>query len=191
MQSNGEDVTRYLERISNGDENAAHELLPIIYDELKRIAEREFRRERVGHTLQPTALVHEAYLKLLADKAGDSKIGRNRNHFFAIAARAIRQILISHARAHGAEKRGGGVQRVPLDPNGVIAPANEETFDTLALHEAIEDLSHLDARHAQIAEMRLFGGLSVAEVAEVMGGSRRLIQLEWKAAKHWLMDRLK
>ena len=141
--------------------------------------------------LQPTALVHEAYLKLLADKVADPKMCKNRNQFFAIAARAIRQVLISHARAFGAAKRGGGAQRVPLDPDGVIAPAGDVTLDTLALHEAIEDLARLDARHAQIAEMRLFGGLSVAEVAEVMGGSRRLIQLEWKAAKHWLTDRRK
>lgn len=191
MNSGGDDVTRYLERISEGDERAADQLLPLVYDELRRIAERQMRHERSGHTLQPTALVHEAYLKLVGGADRAPQIGGNRAHFFAIAARAVRQVLISHARARDAEKRGGGAQRVPLDAGDAIAAVDDSSFDALALSEAIDELGKFDARHAQIAEMRLFGGSSVEEIAEALGGSRRLIQVEWKAAKRWLSDRLK
>lgn len=184
-------MTQYLERMSDGDARAADELLPLVYDELRRIADRQMRHERVGHTLQPTALVHEAYLKLVGSSGGSPKIGSNRAHFFAIASRAVRQVLISHARARDAEKRGGDARRVPLDSDGIATSTEDSTIDALALSEAIEELARLDARHAQIAEMRLFGGLPVDEIAEALGGSRRLIQVEWKAAKHWLSERLK
>ena len=192
MQSDGGEVTRYLERMSGGDERAADDLLPLVYDELRRIANQHMRSERSGHTLQPTALVHEAYLKLVGSSGGTPQIGSNRAHFFAIASRAVRQVLISHARARDAEKRGGGgAKRVPLDADAIATGSADSAIDALVLSEAIEELARLDARHARIAEMRLFGGLSVDEIAEAMGGSKRLIQVEWKAAKQWLSDRLK
>lgn len=191
MNPSGSDVTKFLERLSGGDERAADELLPLVYDELRRIADRQMRGERAGHTLQPTALVHEAYLKLVGNSGGLPNIGNNRAHFFALASRAVRQVLISHARARNADKRGGGAQRVPLDSDGIATGTEDSTIDALALSEAIEELARLDPRHAQIAEMRLFGGLSVDEITEALGGSKRLIQVEWKAAKQWLSDRLK
>jgi RNA polymerase sigma factor (TIGR02999 family) len=174
------DVTRLLEDLNSGREQALEELLPVVYRELRRQAARYLRRERQNHTLQPTALVNEAFLKLV-----DQKVQwQNRAHFFGVAAQAMRRILIDHARTHQRVKRGGVAPKVTLD-DAMIA-AEERSIDVLALDEALERLAALDERQARVVELRFFAGLSVEETAEVMKISPATVKREWSMAKAWL-----
>lgn len=174
-------TTALLHRASDGDAEAADALLRVLYDELRAAAGRCFRDQPAGHTLQPTALVSEAYLKLID---GQERTWADRAHFMAVAARAMRQILIDHARAKAALKRGGGGRRVPIEATpGVEGPS---TLDVLALDEALVQLGTLDPRQAQVVELRFFGGLSVAEVAAALGVSTRTVELDWRMARAWL-----
>jgi RNA polymerase sigma-70 factor, ECF subfamily len=182
MPDRSADITKLLQA---GNRESLEALLPLVYDELKGLANALFRRQPAGHTLQPTALVHEAFLKLVGDK---NVSWQNRAHFFGIAARAMKQILINHAVAHSRRKRGGGQTLIALDESISFSPARD--LDVLALHEALEALAALDPRSASIVELRFFGGLGVEETAEVMKISTATVNREWKAAKTWLYRRL-
>jgi RNA polymerase sigma factor (TIGR02999 family) len=177
-------VTHLLEAMGAGDEAAAARLLPVVYDELRARARYYLRSGRAGDTLQPTALVHEAYLRL----AGQSEGWEGRTHFYAVAALAMRQILIDHARYHKREKRGGDAARVTLSDG--VARASEPDVDVLALGEALERLAALNERHARIVELRYIAGLTVDEVAGVLGVSRRTVEADWTFAKAWLKAEL-
>ncbi|MFO7692014.1 MAG: sigma-70 family RNA polymerase sigma factor [Vicinamibacterales bacterium] len=161
------------------------ELFPLVYAELRRIAAREMRREKPGRTLQTTALVHEAYLRLLKDA---SLSFENRAHFLGIAARAMREILIEHARARSAQKRGGGAVRLTLDDRA--APVSSPSIDVLALDEALQRLARLDERHARVVEFRYFGGLSVEETAAALQLSPATVKRDWTLARAWLFREL-
>jgi RNA polymerase sigma factor (TIGR02999 family) len=174
-------VTQLIEHARSGDQLALDELLPHVYGELRRIAARYVRRERQGGTLQATALVHEAYVRL----AKDTDLSfQNRAHLLGIAAHAMREILVERARARGAKKRGGGDVRVTLD-EGMIADAAEQV-DTLALHTALEKLAAIDREQAHIVELRFFGGLTIEETAEVLGVSPATVKRAWAVARAWL-----
>src|SRR5262245_43845950 len=160
-------VTELLQQWSQGDDAALAELTPLVYEELRRLAHHYMEGQRPGHTLQTTALVNEAYLRL-ADQTNPN--WQNRAHFFAVAARAMRQILVSYARSQRAQKRGGGALKVELDEAAIISP--EESKEIVDLHEALEQLSALDSRKAQIVELKYFGGLNYEEIAEVLKISR-------------------
>jgi RNA polymerase sigma-70 factor (ECF subfamily) len=176
-----EDITMLLTRWSEGDEGALNFLTPLIYGELRRRAAFLLRNERPGHTLQATALVNEVYLKL----EGQAKMRwQNRTHFFAVAARAMRQILIDYARRHGRGKRGGSAVVLPLDEALVTAP--EISADLLLLDEALERLLAVDPRKAKVVELRFFGGLENHEVAEVLKVSPNTVMRDWNLAKAWL-----
>jgi RNA polymerase sigma factor (TIGR02999 family) len=162
-----------------------NELFPLVYAELRRIAAREMRRERPGRTLQTTALVHEAYLRLLKDA---SLSFESRAHFLGIAARAMREILIEHARGRGARKRGGGAVRLTLDE--LSAPVAAPSVDVLALDEALQRLARLDERHARVVELRYFGGLSVEETAAALDLSPATVKRAWTLARAWLYREL-
>ena len=176
------DVTALLGQLRAGDQEVAGQLVPLIYDELRRIAGAQMRRERAGHTLQATAVVHEAYLRL----AGEQDIQwQSRAHFFAIAARAMRQVLLDYARQRHAGKRGGeGAQKVEIDVD-LLAGANR-IEDIVAIDEVVTRLSELDQQQGRIVELRFFGGLSVEETAEAMGISDSTVKREWRLAKAWL-----
>jgi len=178
-------VTDLLTRWSNGDDAALAELTPFVYDELRRLAHRQMSAERAGHTLQTTALVNEAYLRL-ADQT--NLRWQNRAHFFAVAARAMRQILVSYARGQQAQKRGGGAFKVDLDEVALVSP--EESREMVDLHEALEELSALDSRKAQVVELKYFGGLNYDEIAEVLKISRITARRDWEFAKVWLYTEL-
>jgi RNA polymerase sigma factor (TIGR02999 family) len=180
------EVTRLLLAWNEGDAGAMERLMPLVYGELRSIAERHFRRERAGHTLQPTAVVHEAYFRLVDQTRVNWK---NRGHFFAIASQAMRRILVDHARARGTEKRGGGGQRVTLDV-GVATPEPVEDMDFIALDEALTRLKTLDGAQAQIVELRFFGGLSIDETAEALDTSPSSVKREFRSAKAWLFREL-
>ena len=185
MGSEPENATLLLNRLQGGDAHAAEQLLPLLYDELKQIARRQFRGQSGEHTLQATALVHEAFLRLIGRPA---KTWQDRKHFFAVAATAMRQILVNHARAKNAEKRGGDAQRLVLEEN---AFAGKETgIDVLALHEALERLKMIDERKHSVVELRFFAGLTVPEVADVLQLSVTTIESEWRAARAWLATAL-
>ncbi len=173
------DVTRLLQEWSAGDPSAADRLLPVVYDELHRLASSYLRRERSGHTLQSTALVNEAWMKL----ADQSAPWQNRAHFLGVAAQAMRRILVDHARRRAAGKRGGAEERVTLAD--VAAPGGTD-FDLVALDEALERLAALDERQARMVTMRFFAGLTVEETAEVLGVSEKTVKRDWAAAKAWL-----
>ena len=160
-------------------------LLPIVYQELRRLAAGYLRRERPGQTLQPTALVHEAYLRLMKDRPGR---WQNRAHFCAIAAHSMRQILIERARARGAAKRGGARQRITLD-EGLVA-GSDRSIDLIALDEALERLAAIDPEQARLVELRFFGGLTVEETAEAMDISPATVKRHWTVAKAWLTREL-
>lgn len=184
MQSSGElpehDVTVLLQRMRRGDSRAASNLLPLIYQELHALAAKHMRRERPNHTLQSTVLVHEAFLQL----AGSDKVDwQNRAHFFALASRVMRRVLVDHARTANAEKRPGAHQQVELDSG---LEAQERVVDLLALNEALERLETWDKRQSQIVEMRFFAGLNFEEIAEVMGISERTAKRDWTMARAWL-----
>jgi RNA polymerase sigma factor (TIGR02999 family) len=175
------EITGILSRWSQGDEHALDSLTPLVYRDLRRIAGRLLRGERPGHTLQPTALVNEAYLKL----AGHAKVQwQNRTHFFAVAARAMRQILVDHARGHLAAKRGAGVTVVPLEEGLAIEP--ERLADFLALDQALHRLSAIDPRKTKIVELRFFAGLNNDEIAGLLQISPNTVVRNWNVAKAWL-----
>ena len=172
------DVTQLLTEVSAGDSRAADLLLPLVYDELHAVAEGLMRRERPDHTLQPTALVHEAYLKLV----DQTRVHwRDQAHFFAVAAQAIRRILVDHARGHERAKRGGGRTRLALDEELVASYA--QVVDLIALDEALTQLAASDAQQARIVEMRFFAGLTIEETAAVLGVSTSTVERDWRCAR--------
>ncbi len=179
------EVTQLLRAWSEGDPAALDRLIPLVQAELRRRATRYMRRERVGHTLQTTALVHEAYLRLV-DAQGVR--WQNRGHFFAIAARLMRQILVDFARERGYRKRGGGARRVSFDE--VLALGQEPDTDIVALDEALRALAEVDDRKGRVVELRFFGGLSVEETAEALEVSPETVRRDWRLAKAWLLRRL-
>ncbi len=184
-QGNRTEVTRILIELSNRPadrEIVAERLYEYVYTELRKIAGGLMRRERSDHTLQPTALVHEAYLKLVDQSASQWE---SRAHFLGVAARAMRQILVDHARRHNAEKRGGGLHKVTLEGD-VAVSGSEVALEIMELHDALEKLQAEDPRMAQVVELRVFGGLLSREVAEVLGVSKRTVDEDWKVAKLWL-----
>lgn len=182
-----EDITRALERAAEGHGSAASELLPVVYEELRRLARSHMRRAAPEHTLQATALVHEAYLKLVRS-APDGWQGRA--HFFAVAATAMRQVLANHAREAQAAKRGGS-ERLRVTLSGEIADERAgRDFDALSLHEALAKLAELDPQQYRVVELRTFTGLSVEEVAEVLSISTATVKREWRAARAWLAAEL-
>ena len=186
--SSSPDVTQLLVRWSEGDAGALERLLPLVYGELRRIASNQLRHERPDHTLAPTALVHELYFRLV-DQSRTS--WQNRAHFFGLAAQLMRRILVDHARAQQAEKRGGSITRISLDemlaedaePSGEDAGA---AADVLAIDDALERLAALDPDQARIVELRFFGGLTVDETASVLKRSPRTVKREWRLARAWL-----
>jgi RNA polymerase sigma factor (TIGR02999 family) len=179
-------VTELLAQWSHGDEAALAELTPLVYEELRRVAHHHLRGQRPDHTLQTTALVNEAYLRL-ADQTNPH--WQNRAHFFAVAARAMRQILVSYARSQQSQKRGGGSVKVDLDEAALVSP--EESKEIVDLHEALEQLSALDSRKAQVVELKYFGGLNYDEIAEVLKISRVTVRRDWEFAKVWLYTELR
>src|SRR5437868_567492 len=180
-----QEVTNLLARWSHGDDAALAELTPLIYEELRRIAHRHMGGQRPDHTLQTTALVNEAYLRL-ADQTNPS--WQNRAHFFAVAARAMRQILVNHAKSYRAQKRGGGALKVDLDEVALISP--EQTTEILDVHEALDRLGTLDSRKARVVELKYFGGLKHEEIAEVLKISPVTVRRDWVFAKAWLHNEL-
>lgn len=174
------DITILLQKVRVGDAHAASALIPLIYRELHAVAARHMQRERPNHTLQPTVLVHEAFLQLAQTDAVD---WQNRTHFFAIASRAMRRVLIDHARAAKADKRPGGHQQVDLHS---YMQVEEQSIDILALNEALDRLADLDPRQAQVVEMRFFAGLSFEEIADVLGISLRTAKRDWTISRAWL-----
>src|SRR5918997_1157500 len=178
-------VTQILLNWRAGDEAAAARLMPLVYDELRRLGREYLRRERGDHTLQPTALVHEAYLRLV----DDSRVNwQNRAHFYGIAAKLMRRILVDHARARNAAKRGGLVQKVPLDEARDLPPA--PTNDLVALDGALEDLAKAYPRKSEVVELKFFGGLEAEEIAEVLQVSPKTVLRDWQFAKLWLCREL-
>lgn len=180
------DVTQLLQDWRNGDEAARNELMGAVYEELRRQAGRYLRRERSDHTLQPTALVHEAYIQLI----DQSRVNwESRAHFFGAAARLMRRILVDHARAHQAEKRGGGEENIALD-EALGVPDNKDV-NLSALNDALDELARLDAQQSQVVELRYFGGLSIDETAAVLGISPATVKREWSMAKVWLHHQIR
>jgi RNA polymerase sigma-70 factor (ECF subfamily) len=179
-------LTVILGRAKAGDERARGELIALIYDELRRVASSMMRRERAGHTLSPTAVVHEAVIRLLGEAVFDR--AADRSFLFASAARAMREVLIDHARRRGAARRGGGMRRVPLD--SVVDYFEGQGLDVVAVHEALDRLASLDGRQAQVMTLRYFGGMTVAEVAAALGVSVATIEQDWRLARAWLAGQL-
>ncbi len=177
-------VTQLLANWSHGDQAALQELLPMVYGELRRLASAYLRRERPGHTLQSTALVHEAFLRMV----GQQVEWRSRAHFYGIAAQMIRRILVDYARSQHAEKRGSGAVALALDE--ALAVAQERDLDLLRLDDALEQLAKFDERQSRVVELRFFAGLSIEETAEVMHLSPASIKREWQTARAWLYREL-
>jgi len=183
-----DDITALLQAWGRGDEAALGELLPLVYGELRRQAGRHMRAQPEGHTLQTTALVHEAYLRLVDQKRVEM---RSRAQFFALAGTVMRSILVDHARAQRAAKRGGAERSLTLTAAGDIAGQDPEAeMDVLALHEALTRLATLDRRQAEVVELRYFGGLSIEEAAAALGVSHATVEREWKTARLWLRHEL-
>ena len=181
------EVTRLLAAWRSGDESALEQLMPLVYHELRRRAELQLRREGEGHTLQTTALVHEAFLRLV----GADVPWRDRAHFFSIAARTMRRVLVDHARALQRAKRGGAAIRVPLDPDfAEAAEPHEPPVDVVALDEALERLAAVDARKARVVELHYFGGLNYDETAVAIGASPATVDRDLRLAKAWLRREL-
>jgi RNA polymerase sigma factor (TIGR02999 family) len=175
-------ITQMLREWSDGKPDALDDLMPLVYDELHRQAARYLRKERPGHTLQTTALINEAYLKLAGGRDVD---WQDRNHFFAVAAVAMRRILVDHARTKYREKRGGDNIRLSLDSAGQIA-ADDKGVDLISLDEALEKLAERDKQQVRVVELRYFSGLSLEETAEALGISRSTVAREWEMARAWL-----
>ncbi len=177
-------VTELLEAWGDGDESAAAEALPYVYDELRSLARAYFSRERREHTLQPTALVHEAWVRLV-EQTGVRF--RSRAHFVGLAAHVMRRVLVDHARERNTAKRGGRARKVTLiDADSASRP----DLELMALNQALSELAAMDARKAKLVELRFFGGLSIEETAELLGVSRKTVVREWRRARAWLYDRL-
>jgi RNA polymerase sigma factor (TIGR02999 family) len=181
MSDDASDVTALLVRLSDGEEAVLDDLLPAVYEELRRIAHNQLRGERADHTLRTTELVHEAYLKLVNHNAVD---WQDRQHFFAVAARAMRQVLVDHARKKTAQKRGGDAPEVPLDQ--VTLPRETKTEELIALDDALDRLAERDDRAAKVVECRFFGGHTIEETADVLDVSRSTVKRDWRAAQAWL-----
>lgn len=179
------EVTHLLQRIRAGEEGAAEALFPLVYEQLRELARRSFRRERAHHTLQPTALVHEAWLRVAAQTSGD---WQDRAHFFGIAARVMRQVLVDHARRRGALKRAG--RREPVTMERIPDDDGAAPLDVVALDEALARLAALAPRKAGVVELRLFAGMTVEEVAEALGVSVRTVEGDWAFARAWLRSEL-
>jgi RNA polymerase sigma factor (TIGR02999 family) len=176
-----ESITQLLIQVTSGSSAAVDALLPLIYDELRSLAANYLRRERPDHTLQPTALVHEAYLRMVDQTQVN---WQNRAHFFGVAAQMMRRILVDHARAHTAEKRGADFQKLSLDEN--IDKTVERSGELIALDDALKLLAEMDEQKSRIVELRFFGGLSIEETAEVLGVSAPTVKRQWRMAKAWL-----
>ncbi len=185
MNSNSIQITELLHNWSNGEEAAVDQLLPAVYEELRRIARRLMRGQSSDHTYQTTDLIHEAYLKLIDN---DDKRWENRSHFFAVAARAMRHILVDHARAKQSQKRGGNARPVTLEETAIIA--KNVSNEIVALDAALERLAKLDARKVQVVEMKFFGGLTNEEVATVLRMSPETVKRDWRFARTWLRREL-
>ena len=186
MSTTADDVTALLDAWSQGEPHALDRLMAVVHDELRVIAGRFFQRERADHTLQPTALVHELYLKLAKQRDVD---WHSRAEFFAVAARGMRRVLVDHARRHDAGKRGGGLVRVAFDE--ALGFPDEMAPDVLALDEALLDLARLHSRQVRIVELRVFVGLTLEEVAEVEKTSRSSVAREWRTARLFLLSQLR
>lgn len=186
METSPGDVTSLLRQLADGDQEAATQLVPLVYKELRRLAARCLRRERQDHTLQSTALVHEAYLKLSAQR---DATWQNRAQFFAVASQLMRRILVDYARAQQRVRRGGKHRKVSLDDVLLVSP--DRTEELLAIHESLARLEKLDLRQGRIVELRYFGGLTWDETADLLGVSSRTVMREWNIARAWLYGDLK
>lgn len=184
--SEASEITQLLKDWADGHEAAMNELMPLVYAELRRQASRYLRNERSGHTLQTTALIHEAYLKLIDLNQID---WQGRNHFYALASTAMRRILVDHARTRNREKRGGSAEDLPLD-EALNVGSLDRSVDLLALDEALDRLALLDRRQARVVELRYFAGLSIDETAQILGVSNATVRLDWSLAKAWLRQEL-
>lgn len=186
-----ETVTALLVKWSHGDQKALDKLMPLVYSELRRLANNYLRRERQNHTLQPTALVNEAYLKLVDQR---NARWQNRAQFYGVAAQLMRRILVDHARQHQAAKRGGTEQQrlsiTSAEQMGGHQSANEPAVDILALHEALEELAAIDPQQGRIVELKFFGGLSIEETAQVLEIGHATVERDWKMARAWLRRKL-
>ncbi len=178
-------LTQLLADCSHGDSGALKELTPLVYEDLRRLAHRHMNGQRPDHTLQTTALVNEAYLRLASQTSPN---WRSRAHFFAVAARAMRQILVNYAKSYRSQKRGGGALKVELDDVALVSPGQSK--EIVDLHEALEGLATLDARKAQVVELKYFGGLNYEEIAEVLKVSPVTVRRDWEFAKAWLYTEL-
>lgn len=183
--SSAKDVTKLLAAWSQGDEEARDKLLPLVYQELRRVASRYLRNERRDHTLQATALVHETYLRLVEQKRTR---WQSRAHFFGVAAQLMRRILVDHARRHATAKRGGALWRVGLDESTPARASRD--VEMVALDDALEELAGFDPKQARLVELRFFGGLTLQETAEVLGISVATVKREWNTARAWLHARI-
>jgi RNA polymerase sigma factor (TIGR02999 family) len=181
MASSPQEVTQLLIDWSNGDQAALDKLMPLVYDELRRMAKRYMSRQTPGHTLQTTALINEAFIKLVGQQEMQ---WQNRSHFFGVAAQAMRHILVDYARSRKYEKRGGGAQKVSLDE--ALMVSDERAAEIVALDDALKELAKVDLRKCQVVEMRYFGGLSVEETAEALNVSPVTVMRDWSMAKAWL-----
>jgi RNA polymerase sigma-70 factor (ECF subfamily) len=184
MCADGGQVTLLLRAMKSGDQSAAGRLLPLVYDELHRLARSYMHRERIDHTLQPTALINEAYLRL----ARENVDWQSRQHFIGVAANVMRRLLVDHARAHNAQMRAGGLQRVELDEGFIVS--SEQSKEVLALHEALTVLEEADPRQAKVVELKYFGGFSVEEIAAILEMSPRSVKRHWALARIWLHKRM-
>jgi len=185
MNADEIDIAKVLAAIAEGQQDAAEQLMPMVYNELHQVAERLLRHESRGHTLQPTALVNEAYLRLI----GQTKVDwQGKTHFFAIGAKMMRRILVDHARRKKSQKRGGRFHRIALADDLCVSNSNDE--DVLAIEEALAKLEKLDPRQAKIVELRFYGGLNVHDVAEVLGVSKRTVESDWTMVRAWLRREL-
>jgi len=179
--SSADELTQILDRVRAGDPDALTKLLPVVYDELRSLADRHLRRERAGHTLQTTALVHEVFMKLVGQSRAQF---RNRAQFFAVAAQAMRRILVDYARGHQAAKRGAGKKPVSLEEASAVF--EKTSADVLAIDEALKKLAEVDELQSSIVELRFFAGMTIEETAEVLRSSSSTIKREWNLAKAWL-----
>jgi RNA polymerase sigma factor (TIGR02999 family) len=185
MADSTENITLLLQKWSRGDQGAARELFPHVYEELRRLARRYMSQERPEHTLQATALIHEAYLRLVDQRRMQ---WQNRAQFFAIAAQMMRRILVDHARSRASQKRAGAALNVPLEENALVM--HERDQEVVALDSALARLAAIDPRKARVVELRFFGGLEAKEIAEVLGISAVTVTRDWKMAKAWLRQEL-
>ena len=185
MNSSSQNITKLLLNWRNGDQEALDRLMPLVYEELRRMANYYMRNERKGHTLQTSALVNEAYLRLVDHENIE---WQNRSHFFGLAAQAMRRILVDHARSRNYQKRGGAAQQVSLDEAATLA--EDRAAELIALDDALQELAKLDPRKSQIVEMRYFGGLTGEEVAEALSISTATVSRDWETAKAWLLREL-